>query len=368
MLKVLEKRKEFIKIIENITHEKGYFDVQDIVSVTGLPRSTVQDWINRFVDEGCVEVLEERAGRKRAKYARRLLRTLPASACKRIFTTADGDIVEIFHECRSEGCIAFCEYMYRKGNPLVKKNGLILRQRVKIGGGCAVLDEKVSLDLEKVCVKEGLVYQYIRTYGGPAYSLTEMMEQADGILDIKYTHKGDYVEGVIVTEALTHLTLSIDDTDTPDSGATFALTLSLLDLLSSLEGIYRISHNVGFLYPGVPEKTAGNAVSYIELGVKRELVDSIVQTARDYLAAQTHSINTAMAVKIGLKICPDLIEFSKKARTGIVTIEDAMAAAKKSRVKVYEITGKKGIIGAVAALGMLECPTEILMDVKKELK
>jgi DNA-binding IclR family transcriptional regulator len=103
MLKLLEKRRELIDIIEEITSDKGYFDVQDLVSRTGLPRSTLQDWINRFVDEGCVEVLEERAGRRRARYARRRTRSLPTSACKRIFTTADGETAEIFHECRSEG-------------------------------------------------------------------------------------------------------------------------------------------------------------------------------------------------------------------------------------------------------------------------
>ncbi|MCD1296121.1 hypothetical protein CUJ83_14045 [Methanocella sp. CWC-04] len=366
MLKVLEKRKEFIKLIDRITHDKGYFDVQDIVSVTGLPRSTVQDWINRFVDEGCVEVLEERAGRKRAKYARRRMRSLPASACKRIFTTVDNDLVEIFHECRSEGCIAFCEFMYLKGNPKVRKNGMILRQRVKAGESDVNLDDIISLGLEKVIVKDGLVYQYIRTYGGPAYSLTEMMEQADGVLDITYDEKPDYVEGVIVTEALTHVTIGIDDTDSEEGGATFALTLSLLDLLSSIEGVYRVSHNVGFLYHDVPYKTAGNAVSYIEMGIMHDLVDPVIQSAHEYLESQTRSDNTAMAVKIGLKACPALLEFTKKARKGIVTVDEALSAAKDSGVMVYEVTGNRGIIGAVAALGMIDYPPEELMDVTKE--
>jgi hypothetical protein len=367
MLKLMEKRKELISLIEEITHEKGYFDVQDLVERTGLPRSTLQDWINRFVDEGCVEVIEERAGRRRARYARRRTRSLPTSACKRIFTTADDDTVEIFHECRSEGCISFCEYMYARGNPHVRKNGLILRQRVKAGVPMRCVDAGASLCLEKVESRDGVVYQYIRTFGGPAYSLTEMMEQADGVLDIKYSSKGSYVEGVIATEALTHLVISVDDTDTPEHGATFALALSMLDLLSSIEGVHRISHNVGFLYPGVPDITAGNAISYIELGVKRELADSIVDTAIEYLRSQTHSDNTGMAVKKGLRRCPELVRFTQRARSGIVTLEEALAAAKKSRVDVHEITGRRGIIGAVAALGMVDCPAGTLMDVRKEI-
>lgn len=365
MLKVLRKRKELMKLIQQIVDDKGYFDVYDLEAVTGLPRSTLQDWINRFMDDGCIEVLEERAGRKRARYALRRIRNLPASACRKIFTTVDGDNVEIFHECRSEGCIAFCEYMYTIGNPLVRKNGLVLRQRLK--AGTILPPNDASLDLEKVVVKDGLVYQHIRTFGGPAYSLTEMMEQADGVLDVKYVKKGDYVEGVIVTEALTHVAIGVDDTDSPNSGATFALTLSLLDVLTSIEGVHRISHNVGFLYPGVPFKTAGNAVSYIELGVKRTLVDSTINAALEYVKTQTQSRETGMAVKIGLKSCPALVDFAINARSGIVTEEDAMAAAKKSRLRTYEVTGKRGIIGAVASLGMMECPPEKLMDVSQDL-
>lgn len=366
MLKSLEKRKELLKLIEKITQEKGYFDVYDLSNATGMPRSTLQDWVNRFVDDGCVGVLEECAGRKRARYSMKRMRHLPTSACKRIFTTVDGDIVEIFHECRSEGCIAFCEYMYAFSNPRVTRNGLILRQRVKADTVINSGDE-ISLDLEKVTVNNGLVYQHIRTFGGPAYSLTEMMERADGVLDIKYAKKGNYVEGTIVTEALTHMAIGVDDTDDPGSGATFALTLSLLDLLSSIEGVHRISHNVGFLYPDVPRKTAGNAVSYIELAVKKELVDSLIQEAIDYLRSQTKSGETGMAVKLGLKSCPALVDFTRKARHGIVTVEDAMAVAKKSRIKTYQVTGKEGIIGAVASLGMIECPPENLMDVNKEI-
>jgi len=362
MLKSLEKRKELLGLIENMSHDKGFFDVYDLSDATGMPRSTIQDWVNRFVDDGCISVLEERSGRRRAKYAMRRVRSLPASACKRIFTTVDGDMVEIFHECRSEGCIAFCEYMYHIGNSRVRKNGLILRQKVRAGPVVHVANE--SLDLEKVTVSNGLVYQHIRTFGGPAYSLTEMMESADGVLDIKYSKKGDYVEGIVVTEALTHMAIAVDDTDDAASGATFALTLSLLDLLASIEGVHRISHNVGFLYPDVPVKTAGNAVSYIELAVKKELIESVIQNAADYLKAQTHSDNTGMAVKLGLKNCPELLNFARKARNGIVTIDEALAAAKKSRVRTYEITGQRGLIGAIASLGMIECPPEKLMDVR----
>jgi tRNA(Ile2) C34 agmatinyltransferase TiaS len=74
-----------------------------------------------------------------------------------------------------------------------------------------------------------------------------------------------------------------------------------------------------------------------------------------------------MAIKIGLRSCPALVDFAEKARNGIVTEDEALAIAKKSRIRTYEITGKRGIIGAVASLGMMECPPEKLMDVSQDL-
>jgi tRNA(Ile2) C34 agmatinyltransferase TiaS len=187
------------------------------------------------------------------------------------------------------------------------------------------------------------------------------------VLEIRSASKGSYVKGVIATEALTHVTIAVDDTDTPEHGATFALTLSLLDQLASVEGVQRISHNVGFLYPDVPGITAGNAVSYVELGVKPEMVSAIVEAAVEAVRSHTKSENTGMAVKTGLRRCPELVRFTRRARTGIVTLEDAIAAANKSKVSTCEITGSRGIIGAVAALGMVDCPEGTLMDVRKDI-
>jgi tRNA(Ile2) C34 agmatinyltransferase TiaS len=108
-------------------------------------------------------------------------------------------------------------------------------------------------------------------------------------------------------------------------------------------------------------------MSYVELAVKRELVETLIQQAIEYLRSETKSKETGMAVKLGLRTCPELRGFARRARDGIVTVEEALAAAKKSRVRTYEITGQRGLIGAVASLGMMECPPEKLMDVNQSL-
>jgi two-component system chemotaxis sensor kinase CheA len=62
-----------------------------------------------------------------------------------------------------------------------------------------------------------------------------------------------------------------------------------------------------------------------------------------------------------------LVQEVQSGSTGEACIEEALEAAEKAGVATYEITGRRGIIGAVAALGMVDCPEGTLMDVSKEI-
>ncbi|MEG3055554.1 MAG: helix-turn-helix domain-containing protein [Methanoculleus sp.] len=102
--------------MRQVTLEVGYFTVADIAEATDTPRSTVQDWVNRLIEEGCVILTEGQRGRHAARYA--ASSAMPESACRRVFTTIDGNEVEIYHECMSGGCAAFCEFHHaRAGGP-----------------------------------------------------------------------------------------------------------------------------------------------------------------------------------------------------------------------------------------------------------
>ncbi|MDY6966260.1 MAG: hypothetical protein SVM80_09900 [Halobacteriota archaeon] len=371
MSKVLEKRRSCLELTSKLTRDKGYFTIQEVVDAIGIPRSTAQDWINRLKSEGCIELVEEGSGRRPARYIR-TMRRLPTSACNRIFTTVDGDTVEIIHECRSEGGAAFCEYEHgRSGGAVidVKRDGVILRERaiackreVEVGRY-----PKASVGITEVRIEGELVAQRLKCFGGPAYSLTEMMQSAHGVLDVRIKRPDDYIEGEILTEAMEHVIIGVDDTDREGEGATFALTLSLLDKLSSLAYVERIGHKVGFLNPKIQQKTAGNAASIIELGVKSEKLDAVLKTAVTYLEKETLSERTGMAIRVGFKPIPELTRFASKAREGEVTVDEALKVARLSGVDVIEVTGRLGIIGAVAALGLSNFGPDVLMDPHKVL-
>ena len=61
-----------------------------------------------------------------------------------------------------------------------------------------------------------------------------------------------------------------------------------------------------------------------------------------------------MTSYVGLKVPDKLREWSWDAKSILYSFEDAEKIAKETGVEVYYLTGKKGIIGAVAAIGCFD--------------
>jgi len=362
--KVLRRRALCLRLVRSLTLKNGSFTIQDVVDETGLPRTTVQDWIRRLVDEGLVAVVEEAVGRKPARYIYVEREVFPYQACKRIFTSVDLDngLVEIYHECSSEGAVIFCAFKHSKAGGAILESryeGPFLRELAVLGEEREVASG-ASMAVEKVEVSGGKVLQTIRAVGGPAHALTETMMFAQGVRELRVEQREGYVRGVIATDCLEHLTIGIDDTDTAESGATWALALSLL---KSLEGFVEgISHKVVLLNPNVKYKTAGNAASFIEVAAPSDRVSSLVSKVISIVENETYSDNTAIAVLKGLTIPDELKVFANRVRRMEVTVEEAEEVAKRAGINVYEVTGRRGIIGAIASLAFFRSPPEVLMN------
>ncbi len=244
---VIKKRREFLRIMRALSLEKGYFTVTDIQAAGGIPRSTAQDWINRLVDEGCIVLREKQQGRSAARYA--TVSALPQSACRKIFTTVDGDQVRIYHECLSGSSAAFCGHHHAQAGGVVenvRRDGTLLRESARMGFCTVEIGLYPSPAVGVVGVERDgdYIIQHIRCIGGPAYSLTDMMAHADGVCDISVEREGDIVEGAVRTRALSHLIVGVDDTDGREGGATFALALALLQYLGSIRGVIPIEHHI----------------------------------------------------------------------------------------------------------------------------
>lgn len=353
--------------MRQVTLEKGYFTVVDIAGAFDTPRSTVQDWVNRLIEEGCVVLTEEQRGRHAARYAASSV--IPESACRRVFTTIDGSEVEIYHECMSGGCAAFCEFHHaRAGGALrsIRRDGTLLRERALIGRRDVVvgLDPAPAVGIVGVFHEGDYIHQHIKCIGGPAYSLTDMLSLAEGVCGVTVNREGSVVEGEVITRALAYVAIGIDDTDTETEGATFALALALLQHLAKLDGVMPIGHRVAMLNPRLENPTAGNSCSYIELAVEPDQVPRIAEAAVRFVADEAASPEWGIAVRQGFRIPRDLRAYGKSARESVVTRERAEAVAERFGARLH---GGRGVIGALAAVALVGLPHDVLLDPQRDV-
>lgn len=362
MTGVLEKRNKILSLMRRITLDEGSFTVGQIARRIGIPRTTAQDWTNRLVQEECILLDAPGRGREPARYVART--ALPRTLCKRIFTTCDEDLVEIYHECMSAGCAAFCRHHHgRAGGALstVRRDGTLLRERGRFGAVAADVGLSPLPAVSVVAIRrEGdHIVQTIRSFGGPSYSLTEMMSRARGVLAVHTRRNGNIVEGDVYTKALRLVAIGIDDTDSEGSGATFALAYALLQLLGRMDGVMPIAHHVAMLSPGIDEKTAGNSCSLIEFAAEEEQLPVIIDRAVSFVAGESSSPHWGIAVKIGLSRPKGLLAYGAKARTERISLDEAQGYAAEMAIR---IAGGRGVIGALAAVSLHGCGDEVLLN------
>jgi hypothetical protein len=367
MSTVLERRREYLRLMRQFTLDKGFFTVTDIQHATSIPRSTAQDWVNRLLVEGCVLVREEKRGRNAAHYV--AISAMPSSACRRIFTTIDDDNVEIYHECLSGACAAFCGYHHALAGGVlnnVERDGTLLKERARLGM------HEVSVGLSPLpavgvtgIARDGdTIIQHIRCIGGPAYSLSDMMARAEGVLQVSTRQEGPIVEGNVRTLALIHVTIGIDDTDSPEGGATFALALALLSYVTRIKGVLPISHHVAMLNQDVFAKTAGNSASFIEVAVAPGNYADLEEKTRRFVADESLSREWGIAIRAGLKIPEGLREYGRLVRQTVISKAVADATAERFGITLY---GGNGVIGALGAVALAGLPHEVLLDPRREI-
>jgi len=368
MTGVLEHRREYLRMMRQFTLDNGYFTVTEFQHAAKIPRSTAQDWVNRLVREGCVIVREGKRGRSAATYA--AISAVPQSTCRRIFTTVDGDHVEIYHDCISGSCAAFCGFHHALAGGVIsriERDGTLLRECARIGHQ----DTRVGLLPFPAVAVTGIehtgdfIIQHIRCIGGPAYSLSDMMAEADGVCRIEVGHAGPTIEGKVWTRALRHITIGIDDTDSKEGGATFALALALLSHLTGIKGVLPIAHKIVMLNPDVQPKTAGNSASILEIAVASQQCSGVIARARRFVADESLSPEWGLAVRQGFVVPSGLREFGKRIRTDIITRPVAEAAAERFNAQIF---GGNGVIGALGAVALSRLSDEILLDPRKAVR
>lgn len=372
MAKTLKKRAVCLNLVKSITKDQGFFTITDIIRETDAPRSTIQDWVNRLVNEGYINLQQEAAGSRPAKYFYSLKSDYPATACKNIFTCLDrvNNLVEIYHFCGSEGCTTYCAHAHEQTGGVItsaRHDGVFLRELAKIGSEPLVgLGSKSAVGIEELHIEGDQIVQLIKASGGPAYSLTQTMGGALGVKRIEHIQKETYIEGKIFTDILEHVTIGIDDTDDSEDGATWATSLSLLN---NLKKINRIAHKIVFLNPNIPFKTLGNNAAFIEFALYPSDFKRIMEDVQNFVGVHTYSEQTAIAVMRGRLIVPDeLKRFANEVRQREVSIEEAEKVAQELDIDLIKITGERGKIGALASIAFLREKPSCLLSAETQIK
>jgi Predicted DNA-binding protein containing a Zn-ribbon domain len=244
---------------------------------------------------------------------------------------------------------------------------MIFRMRARIGCADELNLKDAAVGLVSVEKKGDYVYQTIRSIpGGPAYSLSSMMSRAKGVCCVKTALDAGFVNGIVRTKALVPVTVGIDDTDRKGcGGATFALAQALLKYLSNFGGVIGIRHQVAVLSQDIEEKTAGNSCSFIELAVTEEAKSVLAEKICRFVAEESVSKEWGVAVFSGIYVPDALKSFAEKARSARVTEAEAVAAADVCGVKVF---GGRGIIGALASVGLKDQSQDVLLDPVRKLE
>ncbi|MEA4957099.1 hypothetical protein SDC9_17030 [bioreactor metagenome] len=279
---------------------------------------------------------------------------------EKVITMADNNLVEIveYHPCISGSHWLVNQYKntsklilnaYRDGNKQVflTKVGhepLNLKASVNAAG-----IEEVSIDDENNTVK--VVHSGLAGAGVGAGMCRGM---GDGIKQVEIYEKGGgskLGKAGVITPKMEKIVIGIDDTDTKDEGATWTMAHNI-GLKLKEEGFEYLDHVIVQLYPHNPHKTQNCVSIALTFAVLPDEKEKLVNRTIELLKKDTLSDKTAIAILNGLIIPKNLVEYSMKAKTGMVSVEEAEKVAKDLNIKLIAVTGDHGKIGALAALGL----------------
>ncbi|HEY5494017.1 MAG TPA: methanogenesis marker protein 11 [Candidatus Anoxymicrobiaceae bacterium] len=145
----------------------------------------------------------------------------------------------------------------------------------------------------------------------------------------------------------TKLVIGVDDTDDDKQGATWS---TVNEIAFQIEGdglADYLLHTIVQLFPDNPYRTTNCCATAIVMGLEATGPGQAVERVRELLSQRTFSDQCGMAWTTRVLPPEAAIDFAKRARGGMVTIQEARQAA--TATELVAVTGERGCIGALAA-------------------
>ncbi|MCL7394983.1 MAG: tRNA(Ile)(2)-agmatinylcytidine synthase [Thaumarchaeota archaeon] len=165
---------------------------------------------------------------------------------------------------------------------------------------------------------------------------------------------------MIPKAALVTLHIGIDDTDSKKAMCTtYVAAIIYEDLLKM--GLTPVKRpQLIRLNPNCPYKTRGNAAVALRFAVNSGKLDNVRKTVLDrvYELAELECEGTepGVAFYVGEEIPDKLRDFSMTVVRRMVSVEDAFSVASDVGAELYALKGRRGVVGALAAIGMDKIP------------
>ncbi len=285
--------------------------------------------------------------------------------CRGVFTLIDekNGVAQVIEECSAKGPVEWdaCNRKRAGGaiTDIVVEGNTIIMDAI-IGEG-ELNFGPASKDLGGQGLRSLLVNgEEVRTtwvgLAGASVGVGACMPQGPGTIAAEYPNDvkiggAHRVEVTIVTPKLLRVIISVDDTDTKEKGASWSM---LLQVARECPVGHFLKHKIVQLNPKVPEKTTNCVSVGVSFAVKEKELPALLAYFEDELRRNTYSQETTMAYFVGLRIPQELEDYGWKAKSVIYKPQQAVEVAQRNGVSLVDITGKRGTIGAVAAIGCFD--------------
>ena len=170
---------------------------------------------------------------------------------------------------------------------------------------------------------------------------------------------------LVRTRALSHLIIGIDDTDSREGGATFALALALLQYPWCNKRGDPDRAPCRHAQSGCPMEDCGEFLQLYRTGSRpRNPWKRWWNGLLLFVGDEALSAEWGIAVKQGFRIDPLLRSYGRRVRDEIVSSETAQETAGNHGITLH---GGRGVIGALAAVTLSGLPNEILLNPERTI-
>jgi methanogenesis imperfect marker protein 11 len=215
--------------------------------------------------------------------------------------------------------------------------------------------------LEEVEVEDGVVALTYAGLAGGGVAATLCRGMASNVISTEVHERGGGASmgrATLRVPASRKLVVGVDDTDDAERGATWS-TVNEIAASMEREGVADyLLHTIAQLFPDNPFKTTNCCATSVVMGVADDIVPAVVTGFIDRLKETSFSPECGMAWTTAILARPELREFAARARDAMVSHADASEVANKVGVTLVPVTGERGCIGALAAVGLHDDPDE----------